>query len=94
MSTATALSLLAALLLALSLTSCSSGSPPVDPPPPPRVDCAQQWGDDPGKEPATEDVGAWIEYAASLLGLVVFERQQRQIEHQCVQRLKDQGVIR
>lgn len=93
MYTATASYLLAALL-ALSLTSCASGSPPVAPPPPPRVDCQQQWGDDPGPEPATEDAPAWIEYAASLLGLIVLERQQRQLEHGCLRDLKQRGLIR
>lgn len=94
MSTVTARCVLLASL-ALFLPACSTSSiRPSEPPQPPRVDCAQGWAGDPARAPRTEAVGQWIEYARSLLGIVLFERQQRALEHACVGRLKAEGVIR
>lgn len=77
------------------MPACSTSSiRPSEPPQPPRVDCAQGYADDPGTAPRTERIGEWVEYARSLLGIVVYERQQRALERQCVDRLKAEGVIR
>ena len=77
------------------MPACSTNSiRPSEPPQPPRVDCAQGHAADPAPAPRAEVVGEWIEYARSLLGIVVYERQQRALEHRCVERLKAEGVIR
>lgn len=64
------------------------------PPEPPRVDCKQGWAAAPGKVPRTFDQPAWVAWARKTLGLWEEDRKLRRIEHECVQGLKDKGVIK
>lgn len=89
--------LLLALTLALSLTACSKPYVKPTPPLPPRVDCQQGKTEDPAPAPACspEQCGqTWVEYVVGLMGGWTEERRLRRIEHQCVDGLKDKGLIR
>lgn len=88
------LRLLAALILACCLTSCSSRAVrPSSELEPLRVECEQ------GRTPDGPDWPAdWLEhgpgFAIAWLGIATEERKLRAIEHACLQQLRDKGLIR
>lgn len=77
------------------LTACA-GTPKVsDPsdPEPPRVDCRERAGQPVPPWPVLGFLMSPV-YAIELLGLIEQDRTLRHLEHQCIDRLKAEGVIR
>lgn len=66
---------------------------PLIEPEPPRVECEQPRSDEVPEVP----VAWWLDgpvWAAELLGLLEEERSLRRVEHSCLSRLRDEGLIR
>lgn len=61
---------------------------------PPRVDCNQPSANDPPWHPLTTDIQKWTVWAAQAYLTIGQERELDRIEEACIQKLKDQKVIR
>jgi hypothetical protein len=93
MPTAPRLFLLTALL-PLLLSACKTPSAaPTKPPLPPRVDCLQAQTAEP-QRPQEWTLEGLSVALASALGILTEERELRGREHECVARLRAEGLIR
>lgn len=95
----TVLHLLLLACLLTFLSGCRKDSvkrelPPLEKPLPVRVDCNQPSATDPPMHPLTTDPVAWTVWATQIYLTVEQERELDRIEETCIQKLKDQGVIR
>ena len=97
MSTASARSASLCLLSATLICLQGCATPSVTLPEPPIVAC-EQVGTGPVADPPIDTTTSWLQdgpaWAAGVLGLLREERSLRAIEHDCLDRLRGQSIIR